>query len=179
MLRQCAARIDAFRIERTLRQSAQCRTAAYVGDLEPYAFFGPDAHCGDIASRPNREILKNRDRDQSGEHTRRAVEVAAVRYAIEVGTHKNARRSPIAPRDGDIGIGSSVAANLESRALAMFQQDAMPPVFALAIGVPGYARLCAISLGKTREERFHHAALRRDGRLDDLRVRFCHAVRTE
>ena len=33
MLRQCAARIDAFRIERTLRQSAQSRTAAYVRAL--------------------------------------------------------------------------------------------------------------------------------------------------
>src|SRR5665213_1172915 len=51
MIRQSAAGIDAFGLQRPLRKRSKCRSASNVGNLKPSAFLRPDRHYLNISLR--------------------------------------------------------------------------------------------------------------------------------
>ncbi len=84
VLGQRAAGVDAAHIQRAVRQRAECAAAADVGDLEPDALLGADAHHRDVAVGCGASLLQRRHGDQAGDHAGGAVEVAAMRHGVEM-----------------------------------------------------------------------------------------------
>ena len=80
------------RVERPVRQGAERRPAADIGDLEPDALLGADAHDGDVARRRQPERAQRRDGGEAGHHAGGPVEVAAVGHGVEMGADQDRRR---------------------------------------------------------------------------------------
>jgi hypothetical protein len=61
VLGERAAGVDAARIQGAVGQRAESSAAADIGDLEPDALLGADAHHRDIAGRRRAKTLQRRD----------------------------------------------------------------------------------------------------------------------
>ena len=83
VLGQCAVGVDAPHIQRAVRQRAKRAAAADIGDLEPDALLGADAHDGEVAFERDAGALQRRDGDEARDHAGGAVEIAAMRDGVE------------------------------------------------------------------------------------------------
>jgi hypothetical protein len=80
VLGQGAPGVDAPRVERPVRQGTERASAANVGDLEPNAFLGADAHDGEVAGQGDAALAERGDRGEARDNPGGAIEVAAVRH---------------------------------------------------------------------------------------------------
>ncbi|MNI30481.1 hypothetical protein D3C73_843290 [compost metagenome] len=87
MFGQCPVCIDPAGFEPAIRQATQCRPAADIGNSEPDAFFRPDAHGDDIAGGLDAQVFQGGDYRQSGDNPCSAIEIAAMRNAVEMRAH--------------------------------------------------------------------------------------------
>ena len=77
---QGAPGVDAPHVERPVRQGTERAPAADVGNLEPDAFLGADAHDGEVAGWGDAALAERGDRGEAGDNPGGAIEVAAVRH---------------------------------------------------------------------------------------------------
>jgi hypothetical protein len=167
VLGQGAARVDALRVQRAVRQAAERGTAADVGHLEPRAFLGAHRHHRDVAARHQPEALERRHRHQPRDHAGRAVEVAAVRHAVQVRADHHARRVPVAPRQRHVRVRREVPLHAETKPLRRRGRRRVRALLAGAVGVARHARLVQAVAPQRIEQRDGHRALRRH-RFADL-----------
>ena len=90
---QRAPGVDPPHIQRAVRQRAESAPAADIGDLEPDALLGADAHHRQVVVQRDAETLQRRDRDETGDHAGRTVEIAAMRHRIRDASRRR-RASP-------------------------------------------------------------------------------------
>src|SRR6202020_1256792 len=100
--------VDAPHIKRAIRQHAECAAAADIGDLEPNALLGANAHHCKVAIQLDARALEGCDRDKPGHHTCRAVKVAAMRDGVEMRTDDDALPLRIAAGEGHVEVGSGI-----------------------------------------------------------------------
>ena len=117
MVGQGAAGIDSADLQRAVGQRPEAAAAADVGNLEPDAFLGADAHHHDVAVRRQAHRAQRAHRRQSGQHARGAVEVAAMRHRIQMRADHQHRRRPVAPGQGHVQIGRVVVTDFQPEAL--------------------------------------------------------------
>ena len=72
--------------------------AAQIGDVEPGRLLGANAHDGQVAGRHVAGAAHARQHAQAGDDAGGAVEVAALRDAVEMRAHHDARCGAVAPR---------------------------------------------------------------------------------
>src|SRR6266404_1432943 len=76
-------------------EESERAAAAQIGDVEPGGLLRADRHHGQIVIGHESRALHRRQHGYAGDDSRRAVEVAALRHAVEVRTHDDARRAAV------------------------------------------------------------------------------------
>src|ERR1700679_3628792 len=77
-------------------EQSECTAAAEIRDIEPCGLFGTDSHHRDFARGFDFRPPESGYRAQSRHHAGRAVVVAALRHAVEVGAYDDARGAAVA-----------------------------------------------------------------------------------
>ncbi len=110
---QATTGIGARDIQRPVRKRAESPTATDIRYLKPDALLGAHAHDGDVARRCQTHPLDGPNGHEPGHDARGAVEIAAVRHAVEMRAGENWRQRAVPARQRHVGVGGGVGADLE------------------------------------------------------------------
>ena len=114
--------------------------AAGVAGREPGAgLLGADRHDGDVPRRGEAGPLHAGDRGEPGQHPGRAVEIAALRHAVEVAAEDDALRRAVGPRQGQEEVADRVGLALQPDRLCRFLDQGMRHALPRPIGLAGDA----------------------------------------
>ena len=159
VLGQRATGVDAAHVQRAVRQRAERAAAADIGDLEPDALLGADAHDGEVAIQRDAGALQRGDGDQPRHHTGGAIEVAAVRHGVQMRADDDSLRRWIAAGERHVEIGRGIMLDAQTEPLRNRRHRRMRPLFARPVRVARYARLVETVTSELIEQRCREFAL--------------------
>ena len=179
MVSQGAAGIDAADVQGTVGQRAQAAAAADVGDLEPDAFLGADAHHDDVALGLQIQRAQRRHGDQSGEDAGGTVEVAAMRHGIEMRADDQGRRRAVAARQGHVKVGGGVMTDVKTKCHGSLRDGGVGALLTGSIRIARDARFIEAIAAQLIEQVLNQRALGSNGLADRLRFENRHGDRSE
>ena len=162
MFGQRAAGVDPPHIQRAVRQHGEGAAAADVGDLEPDALLGADAHHREVVVQRDAGALQRRDGDEAGHHAGGAVEIAAVRHRVEMRADNHALRIGVAAGQRHVEVGGGVVLDAQAELLSNRGHRRMRALFARAVRIARHARFVEAVAAKLVEQRCRQFALCRN-----------------
>src|SRR6266403_574140 len=149
---------EAGGIERSERASA-----AQIGDVEPGGLLRADRHHGQIVIGHESCALHRREHGYAGDDSRRAVEVAALRHAVEVRTHDDARRAAVSSGQRHRQVTDRVDGDFEPCGVGRRPGDVVRRLLAVAVAVAHDAAAAARGTAQGFKQRRSQVEIGLDG----------------